>query len=409
MALRKFKKIMIVGTCTAIIIGSFAGCTSNNYGLHKSNPFNGNEISCSDFLTNLKVEKAIDNIFDETQDLNVNDMSDNELKAYLLYDAINNNQNLKEEEKQQFAFLIDEWKNNEYLDYETLYEQLKTLKIERNVNFKGTNILEQYDRKQNLIRLSAVDKEIYKTKEEQEKRHQQILSRTTHGGGHSTRTSEIKQGEEWLEEAYCSIVDAEATGSDWDYKLCTNTARFLCEILGREEGADVVRKARQKGDITILTSALNNKGIPESMCMELYEIEETYKELTGELSSNEVKEKRLDLSNKAANLLAQMYDISNSYPEKETYTIRILLSCIRNDTKLDLSKYKFYYFNSEKKELYPGFVMEDGNYIIYYEDYKMYEYKINELNEEILVTAGSISDRNALDQALNYSNIKERN
>lgn len=409
MALRKFKKIVIVGACSAIILGSFAGCTSNNYVLYKSNPFNGNEISCSDFLTNLKVQNAIDNIFDESQDLNVKDMSDNELKAYLLYDAINNNPNLKEEEKQQFAFLIDEWKNNEYLDYETLYEQLKTLKIERNVNFKGTNILEQYDRKQNLIRLSAVDKEIYKTKEEQEKKHQQILSRTTHGGGHSTRTSEIKQGEEWLEEAYCSIVDAEATGSDWDYRLCTNTARFLCEILGREKGADVVRKARQKGDITILTSALINKGIPESMCMELYEIEETYKELTGELSSNEVKEKRLDLSNRAANLLAQMYDISNSYPEKETYIIRILLSCIRNDAKLDLGKYKFYYFNSEKKGLYPDFVMEDGNYIIYYEDYMMYEYKINELNEETLVTAGSIFDRNTLDQALNYSNIKERN
>lgn len=122
MALRKFKKIVIVGACSAIILGSFSGCTSSNYVLYKSNPFNGNEISCSDFLTNLKVQKAIDNIFDESQDLNVKDMSDNELKAYLLYDAINNNSNLKEEEKHQFAFLIDEWKNNEYLDYETLYE-----------------------------------------------------------------------------------------------------------------------------------------------------------------------------------------------------------------------------------------------------------------------------------------------
>ncbi len=408
MALRKFKKIVIAGTCSAIILGSLTGCTSNNYELYKNNPFDGNEISCSDFLVDLKVEKAINNIFDEQQDLNVKDMSDNELKAYLLYDAINNNPNLKEEEKQQFAFLIDEWKNNEYLDYETLYEQLKTLKIERNVNFKGTNILEQYDRKQNLIRLSAVDKEVYKTKEEQEKRYKQILSRTTHGGGHSTRTSEIKQGEEWLEEAYCSIVDAEATGSDWDYRLCTNTVRFLCEILGRKEGADVIRKARQKGDITILTSALINKGIPESMCVELYEIEEAYKDLTQKLSSNEVKENRLDLSNQAANLLAQMYDISNNFPEKETYVVRKLLSCMRNDTKLDLSKYKFYYFNSEKKMLYPSFVMKDGSYIIYYEDYIMYEYKINENNEETLVIAESIYNRNTLDQALSYSNIDER-
>ncbi len=409
MALRKVKKIVIAGACSIIILGSFSGCTSNDYELYRSNPFNGNEISCSDFLADLRVEKAIDDIFSGSQDLNVKDLSDNELKAYLLYDAINNNPNLKEEEKQKFAFLIDEWKNNEYLDYENLYKRLNTLKIERNVNFKGTNILEQYDRKQNMLRLSEVDKNAYQTKEEQEKRYQQILSRTTHGGGHTTRTSEIKQGEEWLEEAYCSIVDAEATGSDWDYKLCTNTIRFLCEILGREEGVDVIRKARQKGDITILTTALTNKGISESMCMELYEIEESYKDLTGELSSNSVKEKRLDLSNRAANILAQMYDISNSFPEKETYVVRILLSCMKNDTKLDLSKYKFYYFNSKKKELYPVFVMKDGNYIIYYEDYMMYEYKINELNEETLVTAGSISDRSALDQSLNYSNIKERN
>ncbi len=406
MALEKIKKFFVASTCGVIIIGSIAGCT--NYELHKSNPFNGSEISCSDFLIDLKVERAIDDIFSESQDFNIKNMSESELKAYLLYDAIINNSNLKEEEKQKFAFLIDEWKNNEYLDYETLYKRLNTLKIERNVNFKGTNILEQYDRKQNIIRLSEVDKNIYQTKEEQEKRYNQILSRTTHGGGHSTRTSEIKQGEEWLEEAYCSIIDAEATGLDWDYRLCTNTVRFLCEILGREEGADVVREARQKGDITILTSALTNKGISESICIELYEIEEAYKDLTQELSSDKVKEKRLDLSNKAASILAQMYDIVNNFPDKETYNVKILLSAIKKDHKLDLSKYKFYYFNSEKKELYPNFVMVDGNYIIYYEDYMMYEYKINEDNEETLVTAESISDRDTLDYALSYSNLKER-
>lgn len=401
----KTKKSIAIGTICTIIVGSVSGI---KYKVNKENPFNENEIVCSDFLADIKIKKAVDDIFDDQKKLNIKEMSDSELKAYLLYDAVNTNPNLMAEEKQKFVFLIDEWKNNEYLDYESLYERLKTLKIERDVYFIETNILEQYDRENNTIRICEVDKNKYKSKEEQEERKEQILNRTTHEGCHVTRTSDIKPGEEWLEEAYCSIIDAESTGFDWDYRLCTNTIRFICEILGKDQGADIIRQARQEGDVNVLTSALVNKGIPKELCIELYEIEEEYKELTQVLSSDSVKEKRLDLSNKAANILAQMYDISNEYPEKETYNVKILLSFMMSDTKLDMSKYKFYYFNSENKSSYSKFVMEDGNYVIYYEDFTMYEYKIDENKEKVLISADRISDRSTLDKALNYLEEKER-
>lgn len=103
-----------------------------------------------------------------------------------------------------------------------------------------------------------------------------------------------------------------------------------------------------------------------------------------------------------------MYDISNGYPEKETYNVKILLSFMMSDTKLDMSKYKFYYFNSENKSSYSKFVMEDGNYVIYYEDFMMYEYKIDANKEKVLISADRISGRSTLDKALNYLEEKER-
>ena len=405
MALSKFKKVVIGVSVVTIMFTSFSGCS---YKIYKDNPFTDNEITASEYIVNKKISKAINDAFEYQFQANISIMTDNEKKAYLLLDAINNNNNLTEEEKKQFTFLLDEFKNNEYLEYEDVYKRLKNLNVERDVNFSDTNILEQYDRKKNVIRISKIDEEKYPNTTEQRRQYQKILGRTTHDGCHSTRINDIKPGEEWLEEAYCSIVDAEATGSDWDYKLCTNTIRFLCEVFGREKTVDKIREARQVGDIEILTNFIETYGVPRDLCEELYEVEEEYKELTQELSSNEVKEKRLDLSRRAAHILSHMYDAAKNNPATETYIIRILLNCMFEDKKLDLSLYKFYYFNSKEQNNNPRFYKIQGDYVIYYEDNVMYQYKING-NDPILLNTDYINERNSLDKALNYKGIFERN
>lgn len=404
MALSKFKKITIGIGIATIMISSFSGCS---YKLYQSNPFTDNKVTSNEYITNRKISKALNEANNVPIEANINLMSENEKKAYLLFDAISNNPNLTSDEKKQFGFLIDEFKNNEYLEYEALYERLKQLKVERDVDFSGTNILEQYDRKNNVIKISLVDENKYPNATEQQRQYQRILGRTTHDGCHVTRISDINKGEEWLEEAYCSIVDAEATGSDWDYKLCTNTIRLLCETFGREQTVNKIRESRQLGNIEILTKYIESYGIPRKLCEELYSVEEKYKDLTQELSSKEVTEERLDLSRKAACILSEMYDISKNNPQLETYVIQILLNCIKEDKKLDLSIYKFYYFNFGEKLNNPRFVKIQGDYVVYYEDYKMYQYKINS-NDLILVNAVSIKDRNTLDDALNYKNQIER-
>lgn len=398
MALTKFRKVVIGASIVTILVTSFSGCSNT---ISKENPFNGNKITSSSYITDMKVSKAIDLLF-EDDFKKYESMDEKEIKAYLLYDAIINNDNFTSEEKQRLSVLIEDWKSNDYLDYETLYNKLESITIQRDVNFQGTNVIEQYYRNENKILLSYIDENAsdYKTKKEK------ITNKLIHAVRHASRTSEIKPGEEWLEEAYCSILDSEDMNADWDYKLGTNTIRVLCEILGRESGPEIIKKARYEGDIQILTDALKEKGISEELCEKLYNLEEEYKNLTGIITSDEIITKRLNISNKCAKILSEMYKIAHNDPAKETYVIEILLSSIMEDEKLNMNMYKFYYYNETLKEEYPTFAKESDNGITYYDEYTSTSYRISNIGEKIFVSSSEIEDSEVLDQALSY---KENN
>ena len=389
MGVEKVKKIVISGTIACIILGSTGAAA---YTFTKANPFDGNEIESSSLSTSTK-EIIARMVFDDENFIDAKNYikraSDDEKKAYLTGYPVAISKDLSLEEKQELPliqFYLDTEIDNEYV-----YRSHNNININKNIKFEDSNVSETYNRGKNVLNIQNQKKEF-------------------HGLLHAT-TPQLNNSDNWLEESIVSLAEAEYKGIDDDYRLCVNTDRFLCEILGRKLGIYTIVGARYRNDMGSITKALEQKGIPKEMSEELYLLLDEYRELTSEITTPEIKEQRINICRKTAKILANMYDIANDNPERETVVVKILLEHIMLDKHLDLNKYKFYYWNSKKKAEYQQFcilnygVNENTNLstITYIDDYNIATYKIDENNEEVLVSSSTINDRFTLDKAKSYN------
>ncbi len=358
----RYKRIISALMACQIFCSAMAIETSVKYEIDHENPFEGNKISSSDFSANYKAFRArnfleAESISDTVSYIKNSDI--NETKAYILFYALISNDSVNKEDLEQLKNIIKYFCDNPYIDYEYVYNQLFNVKIvERDAVFPKTKISSTYsystDDQGNLITPGKI-----KLGKESDVFHE--------FAAHGTSKNHVVS---WIEEGYASIIDLEYNDCLESYPVESNTIRFLCELMGKENGRECFYKIHagkyDKSDkfstsiLNLLTSYLNMAGVSENLCEKLYEQMDSYSEFRGKILTEEELQTVYSIKENIVGILAKMYQeafytgknddmITNEY-------FHMYLTNILNDKRVDLSSEKFYYFNKEKVNEYPGLV-----------------------------------------------------
>lgn len=368
-----------------------------------TNPFDGSQISTSFLETDVKYikvksyledEKFIDIIKDIRQNSNIN-----EKKAYVLYYAILENQDLTEEEKNVLSDAIRYFSDNPYIDAEYVYEQLSKINIiKRNATFPGTNISSMFS-----YSMDAQEKIVYggeiKLGNEKDLFHEYIM----HGTSKNHTAS-------WIEEGYASIIDAEYHSSndsnyliEFDsYPVEASIIRFLCEIMGKEKGRECFFKIHagkfdsMSTSLELLTSYLVNCGITQELCQELYLEMNNFSQYRCKILNDEEEIEERKVLECVVGILAKMYDMVNDNKQLNNIICSEYISDILYKTGINLSIDKYYYFNSKEINKYPNpitieyyYPYEESNQIL---TKRVLEFDFLSGNLQYLSTARQIDD-----------------
>lgn len=341
-----------------IVFSSGVIANNINYSFKRINPFDGQSISSSDFTTNYKVFKSRSFLEDESIKETIEYIKNadiDEKKAYLLYYALLSNETLSSKEKLSLKNAIKYFCDNEYVDYEYIYNQfLKIQIIEKNAKFPNTTIsstcTKEFTKNENVFSTKI------KLGDEDDLFHEFVM----HGASKNYSCS-------WIEEGFASIIDAEYNnGITTNYKgnidvypVETNVIRFLCELMGKEKGRECFFKIAagkldgKENALDLLSCYLQEIGIPDYLIQKLYAKMDEFSSYRGKnldfLEYIEVSEIRKAITG----ILSKMY-YESIYVNKYDESINSLyLSRIIDSSYTYLSSDKFYYFNYEKMNEFP--------------------------------------------------------
>lgn len=239
-----------------IIFSSGVIANNINYSFKRINPFDGQSISSSDFISNYKAEKSKSFLEDEDfKDVidSIKNSNMDEKKAYLLYYALLSNDSLTEEEKKNLTGYIQYFIDNKYLDYEYVYNRLSNLKvgpINKDLGAAGTTNLQyntiNFDSEES--RKTCITHEIFHLEDKSGK----ILSYGDYA---------------WFLEGLTSVLNYEYFDrKDDGYDFKADFIRILCLFIG----SDKLLETRATGNIDILIDALIEKGIEKEKIEEMF-------------------------------------------------------------------------------------------------------------------------------------------
>ena len=357
------KKLQTKIVSLALAFNVFVGSTSvlylSNYAFQKSNPFDGQSISSSDFISNYKAAKSMSFLEDESIKDTIEYIKKadiDEKKAYILYYALISNESLNNDEKKILRNAIKYFCDNIYIDYEFVYDQLFNIEIkERNAKFPNTTISSTYSR--TLSNSGKIINGEIKLGNSEDIFHEFIV----HGSAKNLDCS-------WIDEGFASIIDAEYNNDlSIDYKgnvdvypVETNVIRFLCELMGKKEGKDCFFKiaaGKLEGNETsldLLSSYLIKAGIPATLCDELYAAMDNFSEYNGKKLSSEENLEVHEILRSVVGILSKMYEEICNNKNLNNFICSSYLNKILNREYTYLSFDKFYYFNSEQISKYPN-------------------------------------------------------
>lgn len=388
----RYKRIISALMACQIFCSVFAIKTSASYSVVQTNPFDGNNISSSDFITNYKAGKS--KAFLDDKELNdmietIKNSSIDEKKAYLLYYAILSNHNLTHEDKVILKGFINYFIDNKYIDYQYLYNKLATLKIDKinsELGAAGTyNLLKN--------KLSFDSKEARK-------------KALTHETLHSEEKDSIYLSYEdyaWFIEGLTSVLNYEyfdAYDDGYDYKA--DFIRILCLLVG----PDVLFKVRATGDIDALVNEFINKGIEKEKVQKMF-----YLINKMNFTSNTAPEV-LDIELELRKILLESYNVIYNNPKFVNPLFYIYYDNVFNnyyfkDPPSENEIKNIYFFNSQKKKEYPVlntiYKHNEQETVIfeYYEDY----YNMNiYINNKFYNSKNIRIETKALEDELNMLN-----
>ena len=332
-------KMLSLALAFSVFVGSANVLNLSNCVFQKSNPFDGQSISSSDFISNYKASKSMSFIKDENFKDAINSIKNSGMdqkKAYLLYYALLSNDYLTAEEKKNLSGYIQYFIDNKYLDYEYVYFKLSWLGIDPNdISLLDDSIAGTYTRESNTITFADEDNRDYAISHE----IFHAEDKTVNNGNNT-----------WFTEGLTDLLSYEYNNSKISYDVEVNFCRILCEFVG----ADVLFETRAKGDINILINALINKGLEKNEVDELFKLINDYRW--------ERKKENPDFNSIKIGLLTELQFACLKIFENQDYISPMLYQHILYIYQLDSQSSKKYYFNSNKVNEIPTVISSTIEY-----------------------------------------------
>ena len=317
----------------------YASKEIKKYTLVESNPFSYQQIDDNSLFEMYRLNKTknfikINNVEELEKYLNI-DSEDNK-KILLLYNSIIENNSLTLEEKIKFAKYMQYVIDNDFLDYEYVWNKFITLKLDNIDNpndYKKGGIGGTYQKDKNQILFQDKDA-----------RNVALTHETFHAEDKSG--SILDYGKySWFIEGLTSVLNYEYFDERTDgYDIKADFIRILCELVG----PNVLLKVRSTGDMEILFSEFENKNIDRQEVEELFD-------LINEYNFTENRSTNIRAMDIIVKLEERIVDISLKINNNFEYFNPLIFLYLRNINNspyvyapTDNEKRNIYYFNSSK-------------------------------------------------------------
>lgn len=323
----KSKLISIFVALSFMLNGANAYKLYNKKKENINNPFNGSTIS---------IEKSKEKeIIEETanflnKDINYLKLTEQDKKAYILFDSLLKNKKLSETDKLQFSNIIQYFIDNKYLNYQDTFDNLNTVYITNN-NEEMKDAVGIYSAKYNYITLKSDKWYNYA-----------ITHELLHCEGRKFLLNYNEYS--WFNEGLTTLLDYEYFNKEEPYTEEVILIRLLCEFVGSGN----ILKTRESGNINILKESLINKGLTKENVNDLLDVFTKY-------TNNKTNDNLILILNELKNTINIIYK-NDEYikPIIYHYICNLVNS---NDYTKEKNKY---YFNTTKIE-YPSTVYEYYN------------------------------------------------
>ncbi|MBO5935270.1 MAG: hypothetical protein J6Q94_07245 [Clostridia bacterium] len=253
---------------------------------------------------------------------NIENEDTEQKKAEALYYAIVSNSSLRKKEKEELSNYIQYFKDNKYIDYNHVFEKLKTFKITWNNPFLLKEGISATYNADNSITFAT-----------NEYRQESL----THEIFHCIEKENMPEGYGWFSEGFTSLLNYEyfdKKGDGWSTKA--NIIRCLCELID----PDILFKVSATGEPNYLIDALNKKGIDGKKIKELFDLCEKYKVVEFDVDAN-----LQEMLTKIASCFVEMYNTIHDTPDYVRNSFYYSILRILEET---YDYYDYYYLNKLK-------------------------------------------------------------
>ena len=314
-----FKKFGVILTTTALI--STMGITGA-YKIVNDNPYSESVIS---HLSSRYKKTRSKNFLDEDgffpTFLKIDNLTEEEQNAYLLYYALISNykisDDVKKEVKNYIYYVID----NPYLDYGYIYDEFKQIITKKVCGFSDPTILGLYNHDTHTMKYKYLEVSFH-----------ELL--------HSDSKKSIPL---WYDEALSALIDDEYNQGKipYSYGFHKNVLRILCEIIGKEKARNILFICESEGNLNLLKEELYRLNLDGEEVNKLFDDLDEYhnskisKEFCG---TNYLEKKEAEIKQE----LAHFYEETHKNENVSEYVTNYFVS-----DNFNINDTKIYYLNSK--------------------------------------------------------------